>query len=83
MVSQDVLMKQGLVITSKVMGLVGYTLLKVLFSGIITFKSDIYNLSLYINNYGDIDYDEEVLKNWRNRLDRSLGGRQLERVCSE
>uniref|UniRef100_A0A453PRV3 Protein kinase domain-containing protein n=1 Tax=Aegilops tauschii subsp. strangulata TaxID=200361 RepID=A0A453PRV3_AEGTS len=38
----------------------GYVLLEVLFNGIITFKSDIYNLSLYINNYGDIDYDEEV-----------------------
>uniref|UniRef100_M8AHY7 Protein kinase domain-containing protein n=1 Tax=Aegilops tauschii TaxID=37682 RepID=M8AHY7_AEGTA len=57
----DVLMKQGRVITSKVMGLVGYVLLEVLFNGIITFKSDIYNLSLYINNYGDIDYDEEML----------------------
>ena len=60
MVSQDVLMKQGLVITSKVMGLVEYFFLEVLFSGIITFKTDIYNLSLYINSYGDIDYDEEI-----------------------
>lgn len=61
--------KQCRVITSKVTGSMGYDLLEVFLSGIITFRSDIYNLSLYINNHGDIDGDEEILKIWRNRLD--------------
>lgn len=42
----------------------GYVLLEFFFSGIITFKSDIYNLSLYINIHGDIDCDEEVFWSW-------------------
>lgn len=54
--------KQGCVITSKVMGSMGYVLPEV-FSGIITFKSDIYSLSL-INHrdmmgkkgYSKVDY---------------------------
>uniref|UniRef100_A0ACD5XWB9 Uncharacterized protein n=1 Tax=Avena sativa TaxID=4498 RepID=A0ACD5XWB9_AVESA len=69
-------------------GSIGY-LAPEFFGGKITMKMDMYSLGIIIIELltGEKGYTkvENVLENWRNRLDRSVGQKQLEqlRVCAE